>query len=114
CLHGWRCAGFRRSAIVVDEALSPGAALSVAEGRNGETFPETGVALIAEANRLVHDRVVAHEHDDEGNVYPQLARVLRDRHGPSAMSRARRETLHLARCSHTWRRTCRPRRSTVI
>ncbi|QHO75770.1 heavy metal translocating P-type ATPase [Bradyrhizobium sp. CCBAU 051011] len=58
---------------------------------------EKGAALIAEANGLVQNRVVAHERDDEGSVYPQLARVLRDRHGLSAMSRAHREILHLAR-----------------
>ena len=47
--------------------------------------------------RLVQDKVVAHERDDEGNVYPQLAEVLRETHGLSAMSRAHREILHLAR-----------------
>lgn len=62
-----------------------------------DAVPETGAALITEANRLVQDRVVAHERDDERHVYPQLAHVLRDRHGLSAMSRAHREILHLAR-----------------
>ncbi len=60
-------------------------------------FPNSAAALIAEANRLVQDQVVVHERDDEGNVYPQLARVLRESHGLSAMSRAHREILHLAR-----------------
>ena len=41
--------------------------------------------------------MVAHERDDEGNVYPRLARVLQESHGLSAMSRAHREILHLAR-----------------
>ena len=41
--------------------------------------------------------MVAHERDDEGNVYPTLAKVLTDGHGLSAMSRAHREILHLAR-----------------
>ena len=42
--------------------------------------------------------MVAHERDDEGNVYPRLARLLAgERHGLSAMSRAHREILHLAR-----------------
>jgi hypothetical protein len=62
-----------------------------------DAAPEKGAALIAEANGLVQNRVVAHEHDDEGIVYPQLARVLQERHGLSAMSRAHREILHLAR-----------------
>ncbi|MBR1273935.1 heavy metal translocating P-type ATPase [Bradyrhizobium sp. AUGA SZCCT0283] len=59
--------------------------------------PERAAALIAEANVLVQDKVVAHERDDEGHVYPQLAEVLREAHGLSAMSRAHREILHLAR-----------------
>jgi soluble P-type ATPase len=58
---------------------------------------ESGAALIAEANRLVQEQVVAHERDDEGQVYPRLARILRESHGLSAMSRAHREILHLAR-----------------
>jgi len=41
--------------------------------------------------------VVEHERDDEGSVYPRLAHVLTDGHGLSAMSRAHREILHLAR-----------------
>ena len=59
--------------------------------------PERAAVMIAEANKLVQDQVVAHERDDEGHVYPQLARVLRESHGLSAMSRAHREILHLAR-----------------
>jgi heavy metal translocating P-type ATPase len=58
---------------------------------------EHGAALIAEANRLVQGEVVVHERDDEGCVYPQLARILRENHSLSAMSRAHREILHLAR-----------------
>ena len=46
---------------------------------------------------MVQDQVVVHERDDEGNVYPRLARILRESHGLSAMSRAHREILHLAR-----------------
>jgi hypothetical protein len=42
-------------------------------------------------------QVVEHERDDEGSIYPRLAKVLMDSHGLSAMSRARREILHLAR-----------------
>lgn len=59
--------------------------------------PERAAALITEANRLVQLEVVVHERDDEGQVYPQLARVLRESHGLSAMSRAHREILHIAR-----------------
>ena len=58
---------------------------------------ERAAVLIAEANQVVQEQVVAHERDDEGNVYPQLAKVLRESHGLSAMSRAHREILHLAR-----------------
>jgi hypothetical protein len=45
--------------------------------------------------------LVAHERADETKVYPRLARVLKDRAGLGAMSRAHREILHLAR--HTER-----------
>jgi heavy metal translocating P-type ATPase len=62
-----------------------------------DAVPERAAALIAEANVLVQDKVVAHERDDEGHVYPQLAEMLREAHGLSAMSRAHREILHLAR-----------------
>jgi heavy metal translocating P-type ATPase len=58
---------------------------------------DNAAPLIAEANSVVQGQVVEHEHDDEGIVYPRLAKVLRDRHGLSAMSRAHREILHLAR-----------------
>ena len=62
-----------------------------------DASPETGAALIVEANRLVQEQVVVHERDDEGSVYPRLARILRETHSLSAMSRAHREILHLAR-----------------
>lgn len=62
-----------------------------------DALPARAAVLIEEANALVQDKVVAHERDDEGNVYPQLAEVLRESHGLSAMSRAHREILHLAR-----------------
>lgn len=62
-----------------------------------EAKPESGAKLIAEANTLVQEHVVVHERDDEGNVYPHLAGVLRESHSLSAMSRAHREILHLAR-----------------
>jgi heavy metal translocating P-type ATPase len=62
-----------------------------------DAVPDNGAGLIAEANRLVQEQVVAHERDDEGSVYPRLAGILRERHSLSAMSRAHREILHLAR-----------------
>jgi heavy metal translocating P-type ATPase len=53
-------------------------------------------ALIADANRIIQEEIVAHERDDEADVYPRLARLLADGYGLSAMSRAHREILHLA------------------
>jgi Hemerythrin HHE cation binding domain len=65
--------------------------------RLDEADPEEAVALIAEANGLVAGTVVEHEHADEASVYPRLAKILSDGHGLAAMSRAHRESLHLAR-----------------
>jgi hypothetical protein len=62
-----------------------------------DATPETAASLIWEAQRLVQSSVVMHERADEDRVYPKIAEVLRDRHGLSAMSRAHREILHLAR-----------------
>jgi hypothetical protein len=62
-----------------------------------DSEPEDATALIGEANDVVQQQVVAHERNDEGSVYPTLAGVLRDGAGLSAMSRAHREILHLAR-----------------
>ena len=62
-----------------------------------DVAPDGAAALIVEANAIVEHQVVEHERDDEGSVYPRLAKVLVDRHGLSAMSRAHREILHLAR-----------------
>jgi len=62
-----------------------------------DVTPEDAAALIVEANGVVQKQVVEHERDDEGSVYPRLANVLMDGHGLSAMSRAHREILHLAR-----------------
>jgi hypothetical protein len=53
--------------------------------------------LIQEADRLVAERVVSHEKDDENAVYPRLALRLRDPALLAAMSRAHREILHSAR-----------------
>jgi len=58
---------------------------------------EDASALVVEANEVVQEHIVSHERDDEGNVYAKLSKVLADRHGLSAMSRAHREIQHLAR-----------------
>jgi len=62
-----------------------------------EIEPDSASPLIVEANAIVQGQVVGHEREDEGVVYPRLSKVLRDSHGLSAMSRAHREILHLAR-----------------
>jgi hypothetical protein len=62
-----------------------------------DALPANAAALITEANAVVQQQVVVHERDDEGSIYPRLAKVLRENHGLSAMSRAHREILHLAR-----------------
>ena len=62
-----------------------------------DAAPEAASALITEANAIVQQQIVVHERDDEGKVYPALARVLADSYGLSAMSRAHREILHQAR-----------------
>ena len=69
---------------------------SIADALDDAT-PEAAATLIAEANAVVQQQVVEHERNDEGDVYPKLAKVLADSHGLSAMSRAHREILHLAR-----------------
>ncbi len=55
------------------------------------------VALIAEANAIVQQRIVRHERQDETMLYPALSAQLRDPSGLAAMSRAHREIQHLAR-----------------
>jgi soluble P-type ATPase len=62
-----------------------------------DVAPDGAAELIAEANAIVQAHVVEHERKDEGSVYPRLAKILTDGHGLSAMSRAHREILHLAR-----------------
>lgn len=69
-----------------------------------DVTPAEATALIAQAEELVRLHVVAHERDDEGKVYPRLAKVLRDGISLSAMSRAHREILHLARLLERLRR----------
>ncbi len=62
-----------------------------------DASPARATELIAEANAIISEQVVRHERNDEASVYPRLTKVLRDGHGLSAMSRAHREILHLAR-----------------
>ena len=62
-----------------------------------DAAPAAAVVLIGEANRLVARQIVEHERDDEGRIYPRLAKFLHDGPGLAAMSRAHREILHLAR-----------------
>jgi len=69
---------------------------SIADALDDAT-PESATALIMEANAVIQEHVVEHERNDEGSVYPRLAKILMDGHGLSAMSRAHREILHLAR-----------------
>jgi heavy metal translocating P-type ATPase len=58
------------------------------------------LAVISEAAQVVSKQIVAHEQDDESEVYPRVARYLADRHGLGAMSRAHREIIHLSRLLH--------------
>jgi hypothetical protein len=62
-----------------------------------DSSPDAAAVLISEANDVVQQQMVVHERDDEGNVYRTLAGVLYDDVGLSAMSRAHRDILHLAR-----------------
>jgi len=59
--------------------------------------PAAAVALIAEASSVVDASIIEHERDDESAVYPRITKVLGDNHGLTAMSRAHREIMHLAR-----------------
>jgi heavy metal translocating P-type ATPase len=58
---------------------------------------QEAVDLIAKAHAVVEESIVRHERGDETKIYPQLRQFLADSHGLSAMSRAHREILHLAR-----------------
>ncbi|MHC6155515.1 heavy metal translocating P-type ATPase [Bradyrhizobium elkanii] len=62
-----------------------------------DATPDSAAGLIGDAQCIVQSSVVRHERADEDSVYPKLAEVLGERHGLSAMSRAHREILHLAR-----------------
>jgi heavy metal translocating P-type ATPase len=74
----------------LDELRSIADALDDASGQQA-------VDLIAKANGIVEQSIVTHERVDETSVYPRLRPFLADSHGLSAMSRAHREILHLAR-----------------
>jgi heavy metal translocating P-type ATPase len=74
----------------LDELRSIADALDEASGQQA-------VDLIAKANAIVEQNIVTHERVDETSVYPRLRPFLADSHGLSAMSRAHREILHLAR-----------------
>lgn len=54
-------------------------------------------ALIAEACSIISGQIVAHERQDEAEIYPELGRLEGFSHGVAAMGRAHREILHLAR-----------------
>ena len=41
-----------------------------------DVTPEAAAKLIEESNTIVQQQVVTHERDDEGKVYPALARIL--------------------------------------
>ena len=69
---------------------------SIADALDDAT-EDAAAALVVEANAIVQGQIVKHERDDEGEVYPRLSKILRDNHGLSAMSRAHREILHVAR-----------------
>ena len=69
---------------------------------------EDARTLIVEANAVVSEQIVRHERDDEASVYPRLSKFLHDRHGLSAMSRAHREIMHLARLLARLADTVRP------
>ncbi|HEY4921697.1 MAG TPA: heavy metal translocating P-type ATPase [Xanthobacteraceae bacterium] len=58
------------------------------------------VPLVAEADRIVTQQIVAHEQADEHTVFPRLSKFLSDGHGLGAMSRAHREVIHSARLLH--------------
>lgn len=62
-----------------------------------DAIGQQAVDLILDAHRIVDERIVTHEREDESTVYPRLSEYLSDVYGLSAMSRAHREILHQAR-----------------
>jgi soluble P-type ATPase len=79
---------------VLDQSLDK--LRSIADSLDDATG-QCAVNLITDANRIVEGTIVVHERGDETKVYPKLRPFLADSHGLSAMSRAHREILHLAR-----------------
>ena len=47
-----------------------------------DAAPEDAAALIVEANTITQEQVVEHERDDEGSVYPRLAKISHRRPRP--------------------------------
>ena len=109
-LNALRALGPGRGVVSRLHTLPSAAARDLYRGTNSSRRPSTACAaspmrlttpipskqLVAEANAVVSE-VVRHERNDEASVYPRLTRFLRDGHGLSAMSRAHREIMHLAR-----------------
>lgn len=59
--------------------------------------PRRACEYIDEADRLVADVILAHERDDECDIYPRISHYLPNGQGLGAMSRAHREIRHQAR-----------------
>lgn len=53
--------------------------------------------LVREAQTLIARDIAKHERNDETIVYPKIAKLMADKHGLAAMSRAHREIIHLSR-----------------
>ena len=62
-----------------------------------ESEGSTAIALVREANKIVSDKIVLHERNDEGVIYPQLGKLAQERYALGALSRAHREIVHLAK-----------------
>jgi heavy metal translocating P-type ATPase len=62
-----------------------------------DASPDEAVRLIREADDLVVKYIITHEREDETVIYPRLNSRAHDDPGLSAMSRAHREIMHLAR-----------------
>ncbi len=59
--------------------------------------PYAAAPLIQEAQQIVENQILPHEHADETQFYPLVRSFLPDGHGLAGMSRAHREIKHLAR-----------------
>ncbi len=89
-----------RASTLLLEHVNMGAALDrlreIADGLD-LAEPEAAAQLINEANMITAGQIVQHETADKAIVYPLLETYLSDAHGLTAMNRAHREILHLAR-----------------